>query len=171
MEVGLRAIFASYGWSDVLRLQVEGKTETLKRNWAEMPPWVFCTELGTPLNESRVRTDTRVFSPARYTESPALYTLTRHNLHGYAAVAIGSHPMATDRAEWNGASMGQVACADVTRACPVVVLAVGGRPPPTSGIPLELSEETANVAVTAEHLDSRRASSQPRTRATLSAHP
>ena len=38
MEVGLRTIFASYGWSDVLRLQVERKTETLKRNWAEMPP-------------------------------------------------------------------------------------------------------------------------------------
>ena len=61
MEVGLRTIFTSYGWSEVLRLQVERKTETLNRNWAEMPPWMFCTEVGTPLDESRVQTDTRVF--------------------------------------------------------------------------------------------------------------
>src|SRR5215467_10112564 len=61
MEVGLRTIFASYGWSEVLRLQVERKTETLNRNWAEMPPWMFCAEVGTPLDESRARTDTRVF--------------------------------------------------------------------------------------------------------------
>src|SRR5262249_18620689 len=29
--------------------------ETLKRGWAESPPWVFCTEAGTPLDQSRVR--------------------------------------------------------------------------------------------------------------------
>ena len=64
MEVGLRTIFASYGWSEVLRLQVERKTETLNRNWAEMPPSMFCAEVGTPLDESRVRTATRVFKQA-----------------------------------------------------------------------------------------------------------
>ncbi len=39
----------------LLRLQVERKTETLRRGWAEFPPWVFCTEAGTTLDESRVR--------------------------------------------------------------------------------------------------------------------
>src|SRR5207244_940225 len=26
-----------------------------RNSWEEMPPWVFCTEPGTPLDESRVR--------------------------------------------------------------------------------------------------------------------
>src|SRR5262249_41101668 len=39
----------------LLRLQVERKTETLRRGWAAFPSWVFCTEAGTPLDESRVR--------------------------------------------------------------------------------------------------------------------
>jgi integrase len=39
----------------LLRLQVERKAETLKQGWREMPEWVFCTEAGTPLDESRVR--------------------------------------------------------------------------------------------------------------------
>src|SRR5262245_38506852 len=43
----------------LLRLQLERKTETLKHGWAEMPEWVFCTEIGTPLDESRVR---KIFS-------------------------------------------------------------------------------------------------------------
>jgi hypothetical protein len=38
-----------------LRLQVERKTETLRRGWAAFPPWVFCTEAGTTLDESQVR--------------------------------------------------------------------------------------------------------------------
>lgn len=37
------------------RLQVERKAETLKRGWAEMPPWVFCSDAGTPVDGSRVR--------------------------------------------------------------------------------------------------------------------
>jgi integrase len=39
----------------LLRLQVQRKTETLKRGWSRMPEWVFCTEAGTLLDESRVR--------------------------------------------------------------------------------------------------------------------
>ena len=42
----------------LLRLQVERKTETLRRGWQEVPPWVFCTRAGTLLDERRVR---RVF--------------------------------------------------------------------------------------------------------------
>jgi len=41
------------------RLHVERKAETLKRGWRGMPPWVFCTEAGTPLDKSKVR---KVFS-------------------------------------------------------------------------------------------------------------
>src|SRR6266508_4373724 len=37
------------------RLHVERRREKLERGWEEMPPWVFCTEAGTPLDESRVR--------------------------------------------------------------------------------------------------------------------
>ncbi len=43
------------------RCQVERKAETLKRGWTEMPPWVFCTETGTPLDKSKVR---KVFARA-----------------------------------------------------------------------------------------------------------
>ncbi len=43
------------------RLQVERKAETLKRGWMELPPWVFCTEAGTPLDKSKVR---KVFARA-----------------------------------------------------------------------------------------------------------
>jgi len=38
----------------LLRLQHERKAETLKRGWPEMPPWVFCSETGTPLDLSNV---------------------------------------------------------------------------------------------------------------------
>jgi integrase len=34
------------------------KTEALKRGWAELPEWVFCSEAGTPLDTANVR---RVF--------------------------------------------------------------------------------------------------------------
>ena len=37
------------------RLHVERRREKLERGWKNMPPWVFCTEAGTPLDESRVR--------------------------------------------------------------------------------------------------------------------
>ena len=44
---------------NLLRLQVTRKEEALKRGWGELPAWVFCTEEGTFLDESRVR---KVFS-------------------------------------------------------------------------------------------------------------
>jgi len=37
------------------RLRVSRRREKLERGWDELPPWVFCTEAGTPLDESRVR--------------------------------------------------------------------------------------------------------------------
>jgi len=37
------------------RLEVDRMVEKMKRGWAEMPLWVFCTDEGTPLDESRVR--------------------------------------------------------------------------------------------------------------------
>jgi len=33
------------------RHQLTRKTETLKKGWREMPPWVFCSEEGTPLDK------------------------------------------------------------------------------------------------------------------------
>lgn len=39
----------------LLRLRVERKRETLRRGWPEMPPWAFCSEAGTPFDESKVR--------------------------------------------------------------------------------------------------------------------
>ena len=37
------------------RLQIERKTETLRRGAADVPVWVFCPDAGTPLDDSRVR--------------------------------------------------------------------------------------------------------------------
>ena len=37
------------------RLQLERKTETLRCGWQEMPPWIFCSDVGKCLDESRVR--------------------------------------------------------------------------------------------------------------------
>ena len=34
----------------LLRLQIERKTETLRRGWPALPPWLFCTKRGTPLD-------------------------------------------------------------------------------------------------------------------------
>ena len=41
------------------RLRLERRREALRQGWAEMPQWVFCTEAGTWLDESKVR---KVFS-------------------------------------------------------------------------------------------------------------
>ena len=35
---------------ELLRLHIERKTETLRRGWPAVPPWVFCTRRGTPLD-------------------------------------------------------------------------------------------------------------------------
>jgi integrase len=37
------------------KLRVARKEETLRRAWTDLPPWVFCTETGTLLDESKVR--------------------------------------------------------------------------------------------------------------------
>ncbi len=51
-----RTVDMSQQLASVLRrLHVERKAETLKQGWKEMPPWVFCTEAGTPLDKSKVR--------------------------------------------------------------------------------------------------------------------
>jgi integrase len=42
----------------LLRVHIERKTEALKRGWPGVPPWVFCSEVGTPLLVANVR---RVF--------------------------------------------------------------------------------------------------------------
>ena len=39
----------------LLRLRLDRKTETLKHGWPNLPEWIFCTETGTLLDESRVR--------------------------------------------------------------------------------------------------------------------
>ena len=39
----------------VKRLQFERKSETLRREWSEMPPWILCNENGKLLDPSRVR--------------------------------------------------------------------------------------------------------------------
>jgi integrase len=51
-----RTVDISQRLADALsRLQVQRKTEKLKRGWAEMPPWVVCTREGAPLDDSGVR--------------------------------------------------------------------------------------------------------------------
>jgi len=37
------------------RLHLERKSETLKRGWRELPPWVFCNQVGKLLDANRVR--------------------------------------------------------------------------------------------------------------------
>jgi len=37
------------------RLEIDRMVEKLRLGWQAMPPWVFCTDVGTPLDESRVR--------------------------------------------------------------------------------------------------------------------
>ena len=39
----------------LLHLHIERKTETLRHGWPEVPPWVSCSEVGTRLDESKVR--------------------------------------------------------------------------------------------------------------------
>jgi len=51
-----RTVDVSRQLAEMLRhLEAARKTEKLRRKWAEVPPWVFVTEAGTPLDESRVR--------------------------------------------------------------------------------------------------------------------
>jgi integrase-like protein len=69
------------------RLELERKAETLERGWSEVPPWVFCTEVATPLDESRVR---KVF--ARMLRVAGLPThFSPHSLrHTYASLLLSA---------------------------------------------------------------------------------
>src|SRR6185295_470583 len=47
----IRTVDMSVGLATVLqRLRSERAAETLKRDWTEVPVWVFCSEAGTPLD-------------------------------------------------------------------------------------------------------------------------
>ena len=60
------------------RLEIDRMVEKVKRGWAEMPPWVFYTDEGTPLDESRVRKAFRQALRRAKLPSFRLYDL-RHN--------------------------------------------------------------------------------------------
>src|SRR5262249_32275583 len=50
-----RTVDMSVGLATTLqRLRSERTAETLRRGWAEVPVWVFCSEVGTPLDLSNV---------------------------------------------------------------------------------------------------------------------
>ncbi len=38
-----------------VRLEIDRKTETLRRGWRQVLRWLFCTEASTPMDESKVR--------------------------------------------------------------------------------------------------------------------
>jgi len=92
-----RTVDLSRGLCDVLRrLQVERKAETLRRGWREVPPWVFVSKAGTPLEPGKVagafrRALTRAGLPARFTP---------HSLrHSFASllIAAGQSPVYVQR--------------------------------------------------------------------------
>ena len=69
------------------RLEIDRMVEKVKRGWKEMPPWIFCTDDGTPLDESRVR---KAFSRAlRRAKLPSfrLYDLR----HTYASLLLAQN--------------------------------------------------------------------------------
>ncbi len=75
-----RTVDLSRGLCDVLRrFQVERKAETLKRGWKEMPPWVFVSKAGTPLETGKVagafrRALKRAGLPAHFTPHSLRHT-------------------------------------------------------------------------------------------------
>jgi len=69
----------------LFRLQVEGKAETLKRGWAETTAWVFCTEVGTALDKSRVR---KVFSKVLKTAGLPLHFSPHCLRHTFASLLL-----------------------------------------------------------------------------------
>ena len=47
------------------RLEIDRKAETLRRGWREVPPWIFCSDAGTPLDHNNVaKTFKRVLQAA-----------------------------------------------------------------------------------------------------------
>ncbi len=79
----------------LLRLLVERKAETLKRGWAEVPTWVFCSTTGTPLQKGNLR---RVF--VRVLKRAGLPHFSPHSLrHTFASLLLqqGESPVYVQR--------------------------------------------------------------------------
>ena len=78
------------------RLLIARKAETLKRGWREVPLWVFCSEAGTPLNNSNLR---RVFRRVlKRAKMPAHFS--PHSLrHTFASLLLqqGESPVYVQR--------------------------------------------------------------------------
>src|SRR5438132_12300398 len=80
----------------LMRVQVERKTEPRKRGWTEVPKWIFCTEAGTLLDESRVR---KVFGKTLKAAGLPLH-FTPHSLrHSFASLLLqqGESPVYVQR--------------------------------------------------------------------------
>ncbi|MFQ5945839.1 MAG: tyrosine-type recombinase/integrase, partial [Anaerolineae bacterium] len=78
------------------RLQLERKTETLRRGWPEMPPWVFCSEAGGPLIAWKVE---KAFKQVLKAAGLPLH-FTPHGLrHTYASLLLqqGESPVYVQR--------------------------------------------------------------------------
>jgi integrase len=78
------------------RLEIMRKTQTLRRGWVEVPPWVFCDDEGQPLKEQTVeRAFTRVLKAAG---RPGHFS--PHSLrHTYASMLLsdGASPVYVQR--------------------------------------------------------------------------
>ena len=82
--------------AELRRLQVERKAETLRRGWREMPPWVFITEAGTPLDKSKVR---KVFTRALKRAGLPLHFSPHCLRHTFASLLLqqGESPVYVQR--------------------------------------------------------------------------
>ena len=91
------------------KLHVMRKGETLKRGWAEVPLWVFCSEAGTPLDLSNVqkafeRTLKKAGLPLTHTLYDLRHTFATQLLTDgapitYVAAQLG-HSKATTTLQW-----------------------------------------------------------------------
>jgi integrase len=69
------------------RLDVERKAETLRHGWREVPPWVFCSEAGTPLDANNVA---KVFKRGLKAAGLPLH-FTPHGLrHSFASLLLSA---------------------------------------------------------------------------------
>jgi integrase len=78
------------------RLHLERKAETLRGRWSEVPPWVFCTQLGTPYDVAFVQ---RAFKRTVKAAKLPLH-FTPHSLrHTYASLMLqaGESPVYVQR--------------------------------------------------------------------------
>jgi len=74
------------------RLEIDRMVEKVKRGWRELPPWVFCTDEGTPLDESRVR---KAFGQALRRAKLPTFRLYDHR-HTYASLLLAQNaPLTT----------------------------------------------------------------------------